>query len=97
MMQRAELAAKHHGPVLEDGFGAAAVGDAEEEVDVGPGVLGPHGAGAGERSRADPWVGLRQVQDALRHVVALLRREHVRLLAATAHLSYDESPSPERV
>ena len=82
MGESAEFPIEHRGPVLEDGVGGEAVGDPEGNVDVGPLVLGTHRRGAGERTRCDPWVGPRQFQDAITHVVAVLRSEHMGLLSS---------------
>ena len=64
--------------------GADAIGDPEGDVDVGPIVLGTNRRGASERTRGDPWISPRQVQDASTHVVAVLRSKHVGLLSAPA-------------
>src|SRR5207244_7087114 len=65
MVKSAEFAVEDLGPIIKDSFGASAIGDPEGDVNIGPFVLGTDRCGAGERTRCDPWVVLRQIQDAI--------------------------------
>jgi len=88
MVEYAPFPRQHGRPVLQHGLRRDALGDAEGHVEVGPPIPAPKHHRAGERPGGDPWVALRQCQDALPHVVALLCREHVDLLPASCKESY---------
>ncbi len=82
MVEHAEFPIEHLRPVMKDGLRRDAFGDPEGNVDVGPVVPSAKGCGAGERTGCDPWVGPRQFEDAMTHVVAVLRSEHFGLLSS---------------
>ncbi|HJT58176.1 MAG TPA: hypothetical protein VJ761_16855 [Ktedonobacteraceae bacterium] len=68
-------------PVIQHGLRCDARGDAEGHIDVGPPISAPKGHGAGERTSDDSWIALREFEDALPHLLALLYRKHGTLLS----------------
>src|SRR5215469_2075612 len=97
MVEYAPFARQHLRPVLQHGLKGNARGDAEGDVDVGPPIPAAKGHGAGERTGNDPGVALRQCQDALTHVVALLCREHSALLSSSCKASYHTGPGSDNL
>ncbi|HJT55038.1 MAG TPA: hypothetical protein VJ761_00980, partial [Ktedonobacteraceae bacterium] len=81
LVEHAPFSLEHCRPVLKDGLKPDALLDTEGHVDVGPLIPAAKGQGAGERTGDDPRVALRQFEDALPHLVALLCRKHGALLS----------------
>src|SRR5690348_15929842 len=79
MGEHTKFLIKHLHPVMKDGLECDALSDPESHVDVGPCVPSPKRHGAGERATGDPWVGLRQFQDTIAHVIPALYSEHIDL------------------
>src|SRR5690348_5211168 len=88
MVEHAEFLIEHLGPVMKDRLRRDAVSDPEGHVDVGPLIPAAKRHRAGECSRCDPWIGPRQFENALAHMIAVLCSEHVSLLSSYCKAYY---------
>jgi hypothetical protein len=76
MMQGAKLAVDIAAPIGDDLSGLDLVGDAEEQVDVGPAILSAVRRGAGHRGSRDPRVLFGEPEQLASHRSSMITGEH---------------------